>query len=146
MNPPLWWSLAGEYAASLSHLRLALVKAGHDKVTVAAPSARAGARLDPSAGPLHRPLPASAERLAPRRLGGRRERPIHGPEGPHRLRPRPETHPEPSQVRGSEGGRLADPRPEDRAVEEVGLELTEEVVLGGAAVHAEHGGPMPRLP
>src|SRR5438270_1657086 len=49
----------------------------------------------------------------------------------------PEADAEPGEVGGAETGRLDDGRPVHRRIEHVGLELAEEVVGDGAAIHAE---------
>ena len=69
--------------------------------------------------------------------GGGAEAAILGPLGGDLGAVFPKTHGEPGEVGGAERGRLGDARADDRHAEEIGLELHERTVDGGAAVDAE---------
>src|SRR6266446_5013800 len=91
----------------------------------------------PGAGAFDRSLP----RLVPRGplvlRHRRRERALDRMALGHRVERAPEADAEPGEIGGAETGRLDDGRPVHRRIEHVGLELAEEVVGDGAAIHAE---------
>ena len=89
----------------------------------------------PVEGALDGLLPARIQPLA--RLGRHRrlELAIERPVVRHVVRADPVAHRQARQVRGTERGRLRNDGTPDRHAEEVGLELQQGVVGGGAAVH-----------
>src|SRR5229473_2352620 len=90
----------------------------------------------PGAGAFDRSLPRRVPLgpLVPRHR--RRERALDRMALGHRVERAPEAGAEPGEIGGAETGRLDDGRPVHRRIEHVGLELAEEVVGDGAAIHA----------
>src|SRR5262245_31571763 len=91
----------------------------------------------PSFGLLYRAPPAIVPRRPRRFVQSRLEAPLEGPALAHRVGRAPDSAAQPGQVRGAERGRLDDARPQHRDVQKIGLELTEEVVGGRAAIDPE---------
>src|SRR5512132_3650520 len=94
-------------------------------------------RDQPPFGLLHRSPPAIVPRRPRRFVQSWLEAPLEGPAPPDVVGRAPDAGPQSGQVRGAEGGRLDDARPQHRHVQDIGLELTEEVVGGCTPVDPE---------
>src|SRR5881628_3426155 len=86
---------------------------------------------------LHRPPPPVATRRARRRIERGREPALQRPPPAHLVERAPHAGAQPGQVGGAQPGRLDDARPQHGDARDVGLELAQEVVDRGAAVHAQ---------
>src|SRR5882724_5175258 len=88
----------------------------------------------PPFGLLHRSTPAIVPRHPRRFVQSRLEAPLEGPAPSDVVGRAPDAGAQSGQVRGAERGRLDDARPQHRHVQDIGLELAEEVIGGGAPV------------
>src|SRR5262245_1585775 len=93
-------------------------------------------RLRPRAGAVDGPEPAAVGGIASRRRHRGCEPPLELP-APRKLRRLPEPDAKAGEIGGTEARRLRHRRPQHVHAEDIGLELTQEVVGGGAAIDAE---------
>mgnify|MGYP000561990320 CR=1 FL=1 len=119
MQPP-----AGDPAQGQLGVEERAAAEGVEVGRAAVPVARAGDGLAPAS------IARRPAILAPLRL----KAPVEVLVGPQVVQPRPKAHRQARGVRCPEGGRLGDRRADHRDVEEVGLELHQHVVDGGATV------------